>query len=267
MPSTDLNAGMRCIKYLLFSFNLLFVITGILIIGVGTTIQAIYNNFDTFLEDRFFSPAVLLIAIGCIVFAVAFFGCCGALRESTCMVMMFAVLLGVVFVLELAAGLAGYLLQEGLKDYLVTTLTDAMPQYGHDTEITETIDFMQSRLQCCGLDSYKDWDGKLDRTTEGVITFQNMTLPHSCVTDDSEYIYGNGCLSRMEYVVGQSAVMLASAAISIALLQLLGVMFACSLGKSIRQQKSERERRRWELRESLLRKESLYSDTKNSSNA
>jgi hypothetical protein len=63
-------------------------ITGILIIGLGTTIQAIYNHFDTFLEDRFFSPANLLIAIGCIVFVMAFFGCCGAARESTCMIMI-----------------------------------------------------------------------------------------------------------------------------------------------------------------------------------
>jgi len=62
--------------------------SGILIIGLGTTIHAIYNHFDSFLEDRFFSPANLLIAVGCIVFIVAFFGCCGAARESTCMIMI-----------------------------------------------------------------------------------------------------------------------------------------------------------------------------------
>lgn len=63
-------------------------ITGILISGVGATIKAIYNNFDTLLEDRFYSPATLLIAIGSIVFVVAAFGCCGAVRESTCMIMI-----------------------------------------------------------------------------------------------------------------------------------------------------------------------------------
>lgn len=68
-------------------YDVCLQITGILIIGVGTTIEAVYNNFDTFLEDRFYSPATMLIAIGCIVFVVAFFGCCGAVRESTCMIM------------------------------------------------------------------------------------------------------------------------------------------------------------------------------------
>jgi hypothetical protein len=63
-------------------------VSGILIIAIGTTIHAVYNNFDAFLENRFFSPAYLLIAVGCIVFVVAFFGCCGAVRESTCMIMI-----------------------------------------------------------------------------------------------------------------------------------------------------------------------------------
>jgi hypothetical protein len=72
-------------------YSVCLQITGILISGVGTTIKAIYNNFDTLLEDRFYSPATLLIAIGCIVFLVAFFGCCGAVRESTCMVMIVSI--------------------------------------------------------------------------------------------------------------------------------------------------------------------------------
>lgn len=265
MPTADLNAGMRCIKYLLFSFNLLFVITGILISSVGATIKAIYNNFDTLLEDRFYSPATLLIAIGCIVFVVAVFGCCGAVRESTCMIMIFAVLLAIVFLLELSAGLAGYILQDGLKEYLVSRVNVSIEKYETDSEIAGTIDFMQERLQCCGLESYHDWEGKLENGTQGTISDDgNITVPTSCCLQSCEYISGNGCINRLLYVVGQSAVMLASAAISIALLQLLGVMFACSLGRSIRHQKTERERRRWELRESLLRNDSFYNDGKHS---
>lgn len=261
MNTTDLNAGMRCIKYLLFSFSLLFVITGILIIGLGTTIQAIYNHFDTFLEDRFFSPANLLIAIGCIIFVVAFFGCCGAARESTCMIMIFAVLLAIVFLLELSAGLAGYVLKDGLKEYLVSRVNISMQYYSTDPEIARTIDFMQERLQCCGLEDYHDWEGKLENGTLDTTTVinDNITVPNSCCLQTCDYVYGNGCINRLEYVVGQSAVTFASATIFIALLQLLGVMFACFLGKSIRHQKTERERRQWELRERLLRKDSIYN--------
>lgn len=59
---------------------------GFLLISIGTSIKAIYEDFDVFMENHYFSPAALLIAIGIIIFIVAFFGCFGAIRESTCMV-------------------------------------------------------------------------------------------------------------------------------------------------------------------------------------
>lgn len=34
--------------------------------------------------------------------------------------------------------------------------------------------------------------------------------------------------------------------------QFTGIMFACTLGRAIRRQKTERERRKWELRQSLV---------------
>jgi len=269
MHTTDLNAGMRCIKYLLFSFSLLFVISGILIIAIGTTIHTIFNHFDSFLGDRFFTPAYLLIAIGCIVFVVAFFGCCGAVRESTCMIMIFAVLLAIVFLLELSAGLAVFLLRDGLEEYLVSRVNTSMQYYSSDPEIARTIDFMQRELACCGLEDYRDWDGKLENGTENttLVIHNNITVPGSCCLQTCEHISPYGCINRLTFAVGQSAITFASAVIFIALLQILGVMFACILGKSIRRQKTEREHRQWELGQRLSRKGSFYSNRKNSKSA
>lgn len=55
-------------------------------------------------------------------------------------------LLAIVFLLELSAGLAGYVLQDGLKEYLVNKVNISMEQYSTDPEIAETIDFMQERV-------------------------------------------------------------------------------------------------------------------------
>jgi hypothetical protein len=58
----------------------------------------------------------------------------------------FAVLLAIVFLLELSAGLASYILQDGLKEYLVSRVNVSMEQYNRDPEIAGTIDFMQERV-------------------------------------------------------------------------------------------------------------------------
>lgn len=62
-----------------------------MIISVGTTIYAVYEDFSHFLDPSYFSPATLLIVVGIFVFIIAFLGCCGALRESTCMVLVVSI--------------------------------------------------------------------------------------------------------------------------------------------------------------------------------
>jgi len=56
------------------------------------------------------------------------------------------VLLAIVFVLELSAGLAAYILKDGLKEYLVSRVNTSMQYYTSDPEIARTIDFMQKKV-------------------------------------------------------------------------------------------------------------------------
>jgi hypothetical protein len=56
------------------------------------------------------------------------------------------VLLAIVFVLELSAGLAGYVLKDGLKEYLVDRVNTSMEYYSTDPEIARSIDFMQEKV-------------------------------------------------------------------------------------------------------------------------
>ncbi|XP_050445995.1 CD63 antigen-like [Cataglyphis hispanica] len=255
MAATHLDVGLRCIKYLLCAVNSLFVLTGVMIISVGTTIYAVYENFSHFLDSSYFSPATLLIVVGIFVFIIAFMGCCGAIRESTCMVLVFAVLLSVVLVMELAAAVAAYSLQDGIKGLLAEKINLTMHQYEKNKEATFAIDFMQSRLRCCGYNSYMDWNNVSFNKTY-------MDVPDSCCAyivdeipefpDRCQGKYQEGCISRLSIIVHRSALYIGTGAVAIGLIQLTGIMFACMLGRAIRRQKTERERRRWELRENLV---------------
>ena len=69
----------------------------------------------TRLSFQFFNTPVLLIVVGCIIFFVTFFGCCGAIKENHCMTVTFSVLLGLIFLLELGAGIAAYMLRSDVR--------------------------------------------------------------------------------------------------------------------------------------------------------
>jgi len=55
------------------------------------------DNDFSMLGGMFISPVVLLLIAGCIIFAIGFFGCIGALRENTCLLLIVSVKLLVLY--------------------------------------------------------------------------------------------------------------------------------------------------------------------------
>lgn len=58
----------------------------------------------------------------------------------------FAVILSLVFVLEIAAAIAAYSLRSQVIDMLDERLRQAMPYYYQNLEVTDAFDFIQSRV-------------------------------------------------------------------------------------------------------------------------
>lgn len=73
-----------------FFFNVLtvliyFQICGIALIIIGALVHN--ETYTYFLNSKYVTAPNILIAIGCIIFVLAFLGCCGAVKENHCMVM------------------------------------------------------------------------------------------------------------------------------------------------------------------------------------
>lgn len=71
----------------LIIFLLLFSsqVSGITLIITAAVIQGLYATYLDFLGNEFLSAPMLFIIVGVVIFLVAFFGCCGAVRENNCM--------------------------------------------------------------------------------------------------------------------------------------------------------------------------------------
>uniref|UniRef100_A0A6V7IZS3 Tetraspanin n=1 Tax=Bracon brevicornis TaxID=1563983 RepID=A0A6V7IZS3_9HYME len=110
-------------------------------------------------------------------------------------------------------------------------------------------------MRCCGVYSERDWE-PIDYPTKTEDNFPDSCCAWSTVTSFNTTrctgVYQDGCIGRLIMIVERSALNLGTGAIAIALIQFTGIMFACTLGRAIRRQKTERERRKWELRQSLV---------------
>ncbi|KAJ8978667.1 hypothetical protein NQ317_019103 [Molorchus minor] len=181
-------------RLILILLNLVFLVTGIIVISVGISAKAYYNEFDKFLDPKYIYISDLLIIIGAIIFIVAFLGCCGAVKENAFVTTTFSTLLVVIFVLEVVAVIGGVVLKHKAENLVVQTLKDTMKEYGNDTEITDTWDRVQTEFKCCGVTNFTDWN------------FNNSTteyLPKSCCaklvesTCPADKAYETGCLDEL----------------------------------------------------------------------
>ncbi|XP_043656082.1 CD63 antigen [Drosophila teissieri] len=236
-----LTGSANAVKYTLFGFNLIFLITGIILIAVGAGVGAVYTGYKLFLAGKFFSIPTFLIVIGSFIIVISFFGCWGALKENYCLVLSFSVMLAIIFILELAAGISGYVLRNDASDLIKNSLTYSLHEYNSDNQnaTTKLWDDIQDEFECCGVTNYKDWS----------VAFPTGELPLSCCDipvgtvgtfnctasmDSVDTRHKVGCLDGFSAYISAHAVSLGAAGVVIAILQFFGVIFACYIAREIK---------------------------------
>lgn len=110
------------------------------------------------------------MSVGSLIFVISFFGCCGALRESSWMILTFSVFLTLVFVTEIGIGVAGYIKHGELPGILEKQFNKTMEDYTNSVEAQHAWSLVQGELECCGIHGPTDWRP----------IFKNKTVPAMC---------------------------------------------------------------------------------------
>ncbi|XP_010725346.1 CD63 antigen [Meleagris gallopavo] len=211
-------------------------VCGVALVAIGIYAHLALNQALVAGSGSAASSPVAIMVVGIIIFFVSFFGCCGAWKESYCMVTTFAVLLSIIFLVEIAAAIAGYVFKDKVRSVLEEGLWDTMSKYGEDVPLTEAVDKLQEDFHCCGSNNYTDW-ATLERFRA------NNTVPRSCcrvnttncnVNPTASTIYVEGCQKGIEAWMKKNILIVAAVALGIAFFEILGVIFTCCLMKGIR---------------------------------
>ena len=146
----------RFLKYLFFIFTFVFWLLGISAIGIGIW-AAVDKNFTEIIDlhipgldaHALSKAAVLLIIVGVGVMIVGFFGCCGAMKENQCLLVLFSACLFLTFVLMIAGAVMAYGYQSTLEDLLVKGLAELKKEYPTDSTAKKSLDDIQQEFKCC----------------------------------------------------------------------------------------------------------------------
>uniref|UniRef100_H2LXW2 Tetraspanin n=1 Tax=Oryzias latipes TaxID=8090 RepID=H2LXW2_ORYLA len=151
-----LSGGETCVKYLMFAFNLVFWLAGTTVLAIGLWLRLDPQNKVLLEEENspyaFYAGVYVLIGAGALIMVVGFLGCCGAIRESPCMLGVFFFFLLILFAIEVAAGIWGFSNQtkvvEDISSFYMQTYKDYTST--GDERVKETLRLIQAQLKCCG---------------------------------------------------------------------------------------------------------------------
>jgi len=147
----------KFIKYAMFLFNFLIFIGGAALLGVGIWV-AVDNSGATATLSAFLgttlyaSAAYVLIVCGAVILIIGFLGCCGAIKESKCMLGTFFALLLIIFIIPLVGAILAFVFQDRVTSFLKTEMESSLQaKYGSDQAITDAWDSAQENFKCCGV--------------------------------------------------------------------------------------------------------------------
>jgi len=198
---------LSCIKYVVVFYNFIFWLLGVLILGLSAYLWWDSQNYIDIneLSQFYITPFVVLLTLGAIMSVVGFLGCCGAIRESRCLLSMYFL-----FCLAMCIACGAFLFwainnEDMVKDRIKLDTTKLIKlNYGvgnsNATEIL--VDRIQRDFTCCGIVGPEDWisahynnnkSSAFERGINANLPEQgSYRIPESCCRSDSAI-----CISRV----------------------------------------------------------------------
>ncbi|XP_069347936.1 CD63 antigen isoform X2 [Eulemur rufifrons] len=227
------EGGMKCVKFLLYVLLLAFCACALGLIAVGVGTQLVLSQTITHGTTPGSLLPVVIIAVGAFLFLVAFVGCCGTCKENYCLMVTFAIFLSLIVLVEVAAAIAGYVFRNKVMSEFNKDFRQQMENYSKNNNTASILDRMQEDFKCCGAANYTDW--------ENIPSMGKGRVPDSCCVNvtvgcgiNFKEIYTEGCVEKIGGWLRKNVLVVAAAALGIAFVEVLGIVFACCLMKSIR---------------------------------
>ncbi|KAE8294660.1 Tetraspanin-1 [Larimichthys crocea] len=168
------------VKMMMVLFNLLIFLGGLTLLAMGIWVSVDGGSFLKLLGPfssqgmQFVNVGFFCIAIGAALVLLGLLGCCGAQKESKCLLLTFFSIVLIIFIAEVAAGVVALAYSSFAEGILKAWATPALQKdYGRDPVVTKIWNTAMTELKCCGFTNYTDFEGSWFEKENGF-------LPPSC---------------------------------------------------------------------------------------
>ncbi|KAI1883453.1 hypothetical protein AGOR_G00231600 [Albula goreensis] len=254
----DFSFVSRVVKYLLFVFNMIFWMISLVMVGIGVYAR-LMKHAEAAMSYLTVDPAILLMIVGVLMFLITFCGCVGSLRENICLLQTFSICLTIIFILQLAAGILGFVFSDKARGKVTEIINKAIVHYRDDLDLQNLIDFGQREFSCCGGVSFNDWSQNMyfNCSTDNP-SRERCSVPYSCCLQSKDeaiintmcghgmqdlsylqagaFINTNGCIDKLVNWIHGNLFLLGGVALGLAIPQLVGMLLSQILINQIKDQ-------------------------------
>ncbi|MEQ2268739.1 hypothetical protein XENORESO_013351 [Xenotaenia resolanae] len=203
---------------------------------------------------------LILLTLGFLLTLLCLTGCVGALRENCCLLKLFSAIVLVLITIQVLFAIVAYSMQDQIEGYLRSGILAAIAGYQDDLDLRFITDEIQLGLQCCGADTYREWElnAYYNCSAPGVLA---CGVPATCCVDPLEngtvwnsqcgvgaqlldeftaqsVIFLAGCLGGISRWIKQHESLIGTVAVIVVGVQILAVFVTTRLMESIRWHKA-----------------------------
>jgi len=232
------NFALKTFKYVIFMVNfLIFTLSVAVAATAGVILSRINIKGINLLKEHLPEGTLyLLIGVSVVAIVISFFGCCGAVQESPCLLYTYASIVFLLLVLQIAAAGLIFAFRRDMEQEFKAALKNAIDHYEEEGAVYKEIDDLQDSLKCCGIESSHDWDPYVNK---------NGSFPQSCCANTNQTkcngspgkeIHADPCWDVLNTRFKSVAQVAGIVALAVASIQLIAVIGSCSLARSFRRE-------------------------------
>ncbi|XP_043106713.1 tetraspanin 34 [Puntigrus tetrazona] len=234
------------LKVMMFIFNGVIFLAGAAVLGVGIWVVVDRVSLLGILENIEDAPPELaglanigyvLIGVGAFLTIMGFLGCCGAVKESKCMLLSFFSIVLIIFLVEVAAAIVLFvfqpLVQKALDEIGQKVVEGIEDNYGEDDGYTSVWNSTMSELKCCGYNNYTDFMNSQFVMMNVYPTMCCTNSSRPCNEDEAKREAVEGCLQALVSLIEDNAALLAGVALGIAALEIAAMVVSMILYKNV----------------------------------
>lgn len=225
-------------------------LVGAALLGIGIWVQVDSGSLLGFLDHIENAPpelrqltnvGYLLIGIGAGLGLIGFLGCCGAVKESRCMLLTFFSIVLIIFIAEVAGAILLFVFEPAVRDVFERVgekvATSIQNDYDSNPSVATFWNSTMKLFDCCGYNNYTDFTGSpYNRET-------NLYPPECCssvfngnCTGDAAHTSNiTGCFERIVTLVEENAIVVGGVALGICAVEIAAMVVSmvlyCKAGK------------------------------------